>query len=424
MNASKDHFWGLAAAGIGLAVSTGYPAGIIAAAGMPVVCLMPKTRRLAFAAALAYYAAALAPIVPTFERYFGRSYVSLFALWTIAATLLSLPWMLAWTLKAGEYVWRVPLAVIASAVPPLGIIGFASPLTAAGYVFPGMDWAGLAAIVILPGIFVSAESARSRLILMSLVGVLCAGSHVLDSRGHLDSPRWWVAVDTHLGDLSKPFRDFAAAEFIQQEAKQSTARVLIFPEAVVPRWSEATAAFWNQTLVRCRQRGQILVIGAGLPVSRKSTNAEKWNRLPSWDFQAALDSLKGASTPGIHTTAPSPHERIDNAVILVGADSKLFYQRVPVPIGMWNPFDHTSVPLRLDSPGVIDIDHQRAAILICYEQMIPFPVLASMLQHPTVIVGISNTFWVSGTSIPRYQTNVVWGWARLFGLPYLLAANS
>ena len=74
-----------------------------------------------------------------------------------------------------------------------------------------------------------------------------------------------MAVNTHFGDVSEPFRDFAAAQFIQQKAAESSAHVLIFPEAVVPRWSEATEAFWRQSLDRCRTRGQILAIGAGLP---------------------------------------------------------------------------------------------------------------------------------------------------------------
>jgi hypothetical protein len=40
--------------------------------------------------------------------------------------------------------------------------------------------------------------------------------------------------------------------------------VLIFPEAVVPRWSEATEAFWRDSLDSWRTRDQILALGAGL----------------------------------------------------------------------------------------------------------------------------------------------------------------
>jgi hypothetical protein len=153
--------------------------------------------------------------------------------------------------------------------------------------------------------------------------------------------------------------------------------------------------------------------------------------LKAYDFGAAIDALKGTGTPrairgSVISNGPiKPRpEPIDNTMLIVGAESAKFYQRVPVPVGMWTPFSRISVPLRLDAPGVLAIDHQRAAVLICYEQMLTFPILASMLQRPTVIVGISNTFWVNYTTIPRYQATALRGWAKLFRLPYFLAVNS
>ncbi len=155
--------------------------------------------------------------------------------------------------------------------------------------------------------------------------------------------------------------------------------------------------------------------------------------LRSYDFGAAIKVLKQTdlqSPPpmygGVISNAsikPRP-EPIDNTMLVVGAESGTFYQRVPVPVGMWRPFNRSSVPVRLGRPGVLVIGHQRAAVLICYEQMLVFPVLASMLQHPTVNVGISNTFWVDHTTIPRYQANALRAWAKLFRLPYFLAVNS
>jgi hypothetical protein len=114
----------------------------------------------------------------------------------------------------------------------------------------------------------------------------------------------------------------------------------------------------------------------------------------------------------------------DNTLTFVGAESATFYQRVPVPVGMWQPFSPASVPLRPFAPATIEIDHQRAAVLICYEQMITFPAIMSMLQHPTIIVGLSNTFWVEHTTIPAYQLSALRAWAKLFRLPYLSAVNS
>ena len=416
---------------MGFAISTGHPIGMIAATGMPYACLTPSTKKAAFRAALGYYLAALWPMVGGLERYLASSttFLTPLAIWICGATALSIPWALAATPTRIQYLWRAPLALGASVLPPLGIIGLASPLTAAGYLFPGTSWIGLAALALLPGIALALPALAKphrRVVFCSPIA-MCIGLAAvprLFGSSELEPPIGWMAVNTNFGDVSQPFRDFTAAQFIQETAAHSAARVLIFPESVVPRWSEAVEGFWMQSLDQCRRKGQVLAFGAGLPRPEQNS-LTKLSELRSYDFGPALDALKRMKTaPARLSLGPPSAEPIDNTLVITGKESALFYQRVPVPVGMWQPFSRGSVPLRLRSTGVLNIDHQRAAVLICYEQMLPFPVLASMLHHPTVIVSISNTFWVSGTSIPRYQANAVRGWARLFRLPYLLAVNS
>jgi hypothetical protein len=422
----KDRLLLCSVIALGLGESTGYPLGMIAAAGMPLACLAPGTRKAAFTSSFGYYACAIWPMIPGLEAYWKSQPLIPLFLWICTALMLSLPWTVSWTSDRVHYVWRAPLALAATIIPPLGIVGFASPLTGAGYVFPGMGWGGLAAVALLPGILLSTKSLnfRARAVVIGLASGWCIASH-LSYSGDAEPPNGWMAINTHFGNVSEPFHDFKAAQFIQQKADKSSAHVLIFPEAVVPRWSEATEAFWHQSLDRCRTRGQILAIGAGLPYKPVRNDRERLNDLRTYDFSEAIQVLKSGNMRTILGPMRSPlSERVDNAMTLAGAESASFYQRVPVPLGMWRPFSKTSVPLRLNGPGVIVIDHQRAAVLICYEQMLTFPILTSMLQHPTVIVGISNTFWVDHTAIPRFQANALRAWARLFHLPYLLAVNS
>jgi apolipoprotein N-acyltransferase len=417
-----------AATAIGLAVSTGHPVGLAVAAGMPIVCLLARSRKNAFESTLGYHTAGLWPMIPGLQRYIGSAASPLipFAIWLVAAILLSVPWTVAWTDRPARYVWRVPLAFVATTIPPLGIIGFISPLTAAGYLFPSTRWAGLAAVALLPGVFLAARRMVARRVAVLCLAFAACGLLVISGRVstpvEVETIPGWVGVNTHFGDVSQPFRDYAAASFIQQKAAESPARVLIFPEFIVPRWSEATEAFWRRTLARCRERGQVLVIGAGLP-----STARMRNDPPVFDFAAAIDALEGRGSSSLGTTialAGSSPESFENALLIVGASSGRIYQRVPVPIGMWRPFSKFSVPLRVDGPGVIGIDHQRAAVLICYEEMLTFPVIWSMLQHPTAIIGISNSFWFDETTIPDYQAAALRSWARLFRLPLFMAVNS
>ena len=174
----KDRLSLCSAVGIGLGVSTGHPVGIVAAAGMPLVCLSPGTRKAAFMSAFGYYIAGLWPMVPGLDRYIGQSAAPVIPpiLWVFTAILLSAPWAIAWTSEHRvHYLWRAPLALLATAVPPLGIIGLISPLTAAGYVFPGTAWFGLATVALLPGIFLSTHSSALRLRCSVLLLIATAG---------------------------------------------------------------------------------------------------------------------------------------------------------------------------------------------------------------------------------------------------------
>ena len=172
-------------------------------------------------------------------------------IWFGSSILLSVPWTLAWTSdRHSQYLWRVPLANLAGIVPPLGLIGFISPVIGAGYLFPGTGWFGLAATVLLPGIVLalchsSASSARIGLRVALTAGVAMGIYAHAFIAGQPTLPARWEAVNTNFGDLSRPFQDFSAAQSIQEHVAASQARVVIFPEFVVPFWTDATRDFWQ-----------------------------------------------------------------------------------------------------------------------------------------------------------------------------------
>ena len=426
------------AVGSGLAISSGYPAGLAAAIAMPVACLTPHSRKAAFWNAVGYYLAGLWPMIPGAQRYLGHSDSTSTAvlMWLSCSTLLASPWTLAWTPNSRlNYLWRVPLANVVSVIPPLALIGFITPFSGAGYLFPGTGWFGLAVAAVLPGLVLSlsgtlSKAARSSLspglaaaIALGIAANVCAPTRV-------PAPPGWEAVDTSFGNLSQSLQEFRSMQAIQQRVAASSARVLIFPESVVPRWSEATAEFWRQTLVDCRARRQVLAIGAGLPLSVSNLADRKRDAefVKQYDFSAAIETLRAGDRhlPSPYVRSATDDSRIDsyeNTLLFLGAHSSAFHQRIPIPVGMWQPLAGGGVPLHLNGPAVIELDRQRLAVLICYEQVLVYPVLASMLQRPTVLVGISNMYWFAGTTIPRYQASATRAWAKLFGLPYLTATN-
>src|SRR5260370_34164789 len=124
----------------------------------------------AFSVSFAYYATANWPLIPGVLGYFAPSGTILqaFAFWAVPSLMLPLPWIVCWSPNASQALWRVPLAYFLSVAPPLGIIGWASPLTAAGILFPGWSWVGLGIFVTISGL------AGSRLIRGELIAVALA----------------------------------------------------------------------------------------------------------------------------------------------------------------------------------------------------------------------------------------------------------
>jgi apolipoprotein N-acyltransferase len=303
-------------------------------------------------------------------------------MWLAAAALLSLPWCFCWTRRESLRPWTAAVAVALTAVPPLCIIGWASPLLSAGVLFPNSAWFGIAAVLALPGLLIHK---RTRLI--TLLAATAASLVLNTQMKHVTRPAGWAGQMTRIHRQRKAddFADFAIEEQLQHAAQSSSARVLVFPEGAVRVWTDATDAFWAPAVA---DPGKTVLIGAG-------------------------QSIPGSA-------------RYYNSMVIVGDHSRpAFHQRIPVPGGMWNPFQpQGGVALNLLGPGSVDVGGQRAAILICYEQLLTWPMLRSATERPTLLVAISNEEWTASTIVPRIQHTCVRVWARLFGLPVISAINS
>jgi hypothetical protein len=374
------------AACIGIVAWRGTPALIALTAAIPVLVSLQESRFEAFSVSLAYYAAANWPSIPGVLGYFAPSGTILqaFAFWAVPSLMLPLPWIACWSPVASQGPWRLALAYLLSVAPPLGIIGWASPLTAAGILYPGWSWIGLGVLVTISALAVS-RPIRAGFVTLSLA-VLANALYP----GSPPSPESWEGINTsfvRITDPVDPLPEFRVAESIRRTALTSNNRVIVFPEFVVPQWTEATETLWQPRLPDVRATGKTLLIGLGLPITGTS--------------------------------------QYRNAVLTVGKDTTTpFLQRVPVPVIMWNPLKpERAVPRKLFGPGILEVAEERAAILVSYEQLLSWPILQSAAQHPTLIVGVANDNWARGTPIPAAQRAAVTAWVRLFRLPTVMAVN-
>ena len=374
------------AALIGFLLAYATEIGLAFSVAMPTLCFLQKRRIHALLVAFAYYGAASSILIPGAKSFFGPGTTLLVpvALWGTASLLLALPFAMLWINNPRTARWRAPLAVLASVPPPLGIIGWANPLTAAGLLFPGTGWFGLFAVLTF--------AAFSPLYHRSSGAALITSAILANAvfPGVPAAPPDWEAVSTTFRDLgpesSSMLSQFEVAQYIQQRALQSHARVILFPEAVVARWSEATDLFWAPTLSRLASSGKILLVGAGVDIA--------------------------ATT------------KYENIVIIRGAETGSYVQRIPVPIGMWQPFGDDGVPLSPFGATAISVTGRRISFLICYEQFLTWPVLGSVASQSNLLVGIANHHWLSGTYILNVQAKLLPVWARLFQIPWISAVNT
>ena len=339
-----------------------------------------------------YYAAAGAPLVRGARAFFGEQGTPLIGLFLCigSALLLALPWGLLFSRSRGMAMFLVPICVLFAAIPPLGIIGWASPLLSAGVLFPGTGWFGLAFVFMFLSLFhLRPRWSVAVLILCSVV------AHIRYTEPL--PPEEWAAIDTHYGGAGQGEPNFATEfnthQSIQDTILKSKAVVLLFPEHLVSHWNEATEAFWERTLKTAAAQHRTVLIGAGISLPATSRN-------------------------------PFAQNRFQNVLLGRGQENDAFYQeRIPIPIGMWKPFGTDGVPLNLLGSGTIHLRNQKAAVLICYEQILVWPFLSSALEHPTILLTSSNDYWARNTRIPEIQRSSAESWARLFHLPVLSATN-
>lgn len=275
--------------GTGLAFSAAQPLGIVCSVAFPALALNGKTRRETFSVAGCYYAAASWPIVTAVRNFFGADagVCDGILLWIAAAFLLSLPWLVLWTSERRQLCWRTPLGLLLTVVPPLGLIGWASPLTAAGYLFPGTSWFGVLAVMIAAGSLAAfPKTAASLTVLVAAVLNLTYGgsAHQIP----------WEGIDTHFGGIShertSALQDLSSAETIQRSAFASSARVVVFPEAIVPNWGVATDAFWSGLISQLGKAGKTIIVGSKVSVPAPPA------QFSADDFAASIAILRATNS--------------------------------------------------------------------------------------------------------------------------------
>jgi hypothetical protein len=337
-------------------------------------------RRLDTLSAVFYYASSTWPIIPGAQSFFqtGHHLGKPIAIWIAITALGSLPWILFYHRRF------LPLSAIAAllalALPPMGLVTVAHPLIATGLWYPGTRWFGLA----LPLILIAAHRRLETPLVFAVLILASLAVHARFARPIADPHI--VAVDTKIGNGSGSGAQ-AAEHRLQQIALAHPNALLIFPESVIPDWSAAHDARWTSTFAQLSTQHTGILIGTTIPIPNTQANR---NVLLSRGFTEHLS----------------------------------YVQRVPIPLGMWQLGDSRhSFPLSLRFPATIRVWNRRAGVLLCYEQMTFWPAVETMARSPEMLIAPSNLYWARDTSIPAIQHLAAQDWADLWMIPLYEARN-
>lgn len=355
---------------------------------LPVACLFPAlwtfapTRLVAGLVSMAYFMAASRGLPAGVSIFYASDIWVGLGLWIAASLLFVVVHTVLWSPKPG---WHRPLRYLVAAtlmsVPPFGIVGWASPITAAGVLFPGWGWVGLAATA--AGL--SAMTTRAWPLAGAAMGVTLALSAATWTDP--EPPEGWVGIDTMFDyQVAREHADYAQHVTTIARVRRAAldgVTTIILPESALRIWTSTTERLWTRNLADL----DIVVVGGAVVLNESG---------------------------------------YDNVMIALTGDGArvLYRERMPVPVSMWRPWEEGGATAHFFGDPTGRIAGTSIAPLICYEQLIVWPILQSMLFGPDAIVATGNGWWTGDTNIVPIQKASAKAWASLFGVPLVIAFNT
>ena len=392
----------LLAVGLGVmfASSFYYLPAIAIMALFPMVWLSMQNRLQCFVFVSAFYLFMNWEEIPDALQFFEAEHIGpsiAVLIWLGHSLFMALPWVIGYckNLTCKQALIRTFAITLVLFVPPLGYFVWLQPITAAGVLFPGWGWLGFALTVLLMLLLVTLRFTKLRgdgKQVFAWVIVLVLGCSLLVNLGYTKPkpPEGWAAVNTHLGPaphdyFSLAYRQFALMNLAQEGLNQGY-KVLIFPENIAVDWMPGTINQWQAISPELKAKKATLILGA------------------------QLDHQDGS---------------FDNVLVTLGeGGGQVLPARQPMPLGLWKPWSKQNYHAHWFSSGKFKVQGVEVAYLICYEQMINWPLLASFMtgSTPQVVISSANQ-WFSTYSGYIKQHNVMLANARLFGVPTLTAVN-
>ena len=332
-----------------------------------------ESRLEAYLVAFSYYLGASNGLITGTSQYFSSSVYSGLALWFGANALIAMVFYLTWTANRNYRFLSLICTVFVLSLPPIGVFGWANPLTASGLLFPGLGFTGIFFTFLL-------ALALSNLVpfpRLTAITLSLAGTVAQFYSTSPQAPVKWLGVETNFNlskdsNLGRLIKNGDLIDF----ANNSPSSTIFFGEALFD-WSEDNIKYWKNNL-----------------------------------------------RPGVNVIIGSTQNQ-ENTIVMINNEKieTLYTQRQPMPLSMWNPLSESSYRADWFHQSNIKYNDIKIAPFICYEAFLVWPMLHSMIYKPDLIVSVASLWWARNTSALTTYRNIVKSWSRLFEVPALIAVN-
>lgn len=343
-----------------------------------------------------YWLGANATLVETLRAYDPTAGIAALAYPVLLTVLLTAPFLLV---NPGASPLRRAIAVAGAmllvTVPPIGLLGWQSPLFAGAMIYPRTGAAGVLLCAALMGLIAGGALTKAAPRALRRTAMLClaAAPIALLISAHAPVARGlghWIGVDTHFGPVPEGREPRGAQIAAKADVYLSgNYDVVIFPESVLPSFSAADQMAMNAMEVDAARQGVVVLAGATHPVT---DGPDRWANVLQ-----AFGAMQGVMQES----------------------------RLPAPVGNWRIGEGVRLrPFASDLMALPDRTGMRTvAVSICYENLVLWGHPGLLTGQAEALVAVGNHWFAGATRIPAIDRTSVWALGRLAGVPVIAAMN-
>ena len=344
-----------------------------------------NNRSTLFFLIISYYLFSSRGLLFGIKNYYDNFYIAIF-LWLCAGIIITLVWTLIWSSSFKKRLYFFPIMLIVLISPPIGFISCVNPIISSGIFFPTFGFIGivfylLVLYVVTLLLYNQLNIVKFHLLVLMLILITLNYNEIVFLEDNNLYP-----INSNLVYSSKGIDfegDYRRQKKLLSIANKSHYKDLLFCENALGNFTQNSMMIWDR-----------------------------------------LDNNKTVLAGGYIY-----HDRVggyDNVLMEITNHSykTIYRQRVPIPIAMWRPWIEQGARAYPFQNPTIKYKGDSVGVFICYEQLLTYTYLHTMLYNPKYIIGISNLWWVEDKSIGKTQKMSLELWGRLFGKFIVYSVNS